>query len=159
MSDKTTKQEVLNFLHEHPMAVLSTISKNNRPWGAAIYYFADSNFNFYFLTKSETSKSKNINSTLYAALTVADPSSETTVQTAGIVIPVIAKKTVDYALKNLAAQQSHGDYSRTPPIIKLHKGEWKVFKLIPTYLQYADYKAKKTDDGSLIKVLIPDSHV
>lgn len=154
-NEQDSKLAALAFLQQHPMAILSTISEDNRPWGAAIYYFADIDFNFYFLTKSETSKFKNLENTLYAALTVADPETQTTVQTVGQVSHVSVKQTIDHVFKNMAAQRPKGDYSWLPPIIKLHKGDWKVLRLTPSFLQFADYSAKKSDDGNLIKVLIP----
>ncbi len=78
-----THQKVHTFLHHHPMGILSTITKDGKPWGSAIYFVADEDFNFYFVTRVETFKYENLDKTPFAALTIAGSDTPTTVQVSG----------------------------------------------------------------------------
>ena len=77
------REEAHEFLKSHPMAVISTVSEDNKPWGAAIYAVADDEFNFFFVTRQKTAKYQNIDENSVVALTFADPESQTTVQVSG----------------------------------------------------------------------------
>lgn len=155
-ASKPTRLAAIKFLEQHPMGVLSTVSSEKQPWGAAIYYIADRDFTFYFVTKSGTHKYKNIEASLYAALTVADPRTQTTVQAVGPVTPVTVRSTIDSVYKMMAAQRPAGNFQWLPPLLKIHKGEFIVLRLTPTYAQFADYLASKPGYNPL-STLVPES--
>lgn len=148
-ANKATRLAAITFLKQHPMAVLSTVSSEKQPWGAAIYYIADGDFTFYFVTKSGTHKYKNIEASLYAALTVADPKTQTTVQAVGPVTPVTVKSTIDSVYKMMAAQRPTGNLQWLPPLLKIHAGEFIVLRLSPSYAQYANYLASQPGHNPL----------
>ncbi len=151
-----TKQVAQEFLKRHPMGVLSTVANDGKPWGAAIYFVADEDFSFFFVTRSGTQKYKNIEANPHASLTIADPETQTTVQAAGKISRVPVKDTVDIVFKKLAAIKPKDNPDWLPPIIKVHKGDWMILQLTPDHLQYANYTAKKTvPDDEYISTLIP----
>jgi len=138
-------QKVHTFLRQHPMGILSTIAANGTPWGSAIYYVADENFNFYFVTRAETFKYQNLDKIPLAALTVADSESQTTVQLTGKITKVPVQQYMDVFFDKFAKIRPKDDYSWAPPLEKIHKGNYMPLCLTPTKLQFADYKNAKPD--------------
>jgi nitroimidazol reductase NimA-like FMN-containing flavoprotein (pyridoxamine 5'-phosphate oxidase superfamily) len=136
---------VLEFLKHHHMGVLSTVSAEGEPWGSAITFAFDDDLTFYFMTRSDTLKFKNIESHPSVALTVADEEQQITVQAIGKVSRVDAKDYIDVAFKKLASVKPRGDYQWVPPVIKVHKGDYMILSFKPSKLQYADFKHGKTD--------------
>ena len=140
-----TNQKVHAFLRHHPMGVLSTVSADGTPWGAAIYYVADEDFNFYFVTRVETYKYQNLHKNPLAALTIADAASKTTVQLTGTISNVPINDYMDIFFDKLANIKPGDDHSWAPPLTKIHAGNYMPLHLTPTTLQYADYGHKKAD--------------
>ena len=83
------------------MGILSTVSAEGRPWGSAIYYVTDEDFTFYFVTREGTFKYHNLDQQSHAALTVADPDTQVTVQAAGIVSKVPVEEYMDVVFHKL----------------------------------------------------------
>lgn len=158
MSDNTphTHQKVHAFLRHHPMAVLSTVSADGHPWGAAIYYVADEEFKFYFVTRKETFKYQNLEEHPYAAITIADPDTQTTVQASGRIERLPAERYMDIVFNKLAKLKIQSeDPHWMPPLSKIHKGDYMPLYLVPDRLQFADYKHKKADiDADYIETII-----
>lgn len=130
------------------MGVLSTTSNDGKPWGSAIYYVVDDDFNFYFVTRAGTFKYKNLDKQPFAALTVADAESQTTVQVAGSISRVPVKDYMDKIFDKLAHIRPKDQHSWMPPIDKIHEGNYIPLRLTPTTLQYADFKHHKSDTHS-----------
>jgi uncharacterized pyridoxamine 5'-phosphate oxidase family protein len=63
------KSDALVFLRENITAVVAT-TFNNEPRASTVYYYVDDAFNFYFVTKRNTSKYMNINLNPRAAIVV-----------------------------------------------------------------------------------------
>lgn len=145
MSNNTSRQEANAFLHRHHTGVLSTISEHNRPWGAAIYFAVDDDFNIFFVTRKETYKGKNLEAHPYAALTVVDEATQTTVQASGKVSKVPVDQYVEVVFNKLAAIQLKDDINWAPPIMKVHEGDYIPLQLTPDKLQYAVFSELKND--------------
>lgn len=83
-----SKEKVYKFLQEHAVAVLSTVSLDNIPSAAPIYFVPDEELNLYFMTKSDTVKAQNIENSdndSAVAITVVDPEFPLTVQARGTI--------------------------------------------------------------------------
>jgi nitroimidazol reductase NimA-like FMN-containing flavoprotein (pyridoxamine 5'-phosphate oxidase superfamily) len=147
MSDvsQQLRQKVQHFLKQHPMGVLSTVNDDGKPWGAAVYYVTDEDFNLYFVTRAETLKYQNLQDNPSVALTIADEPNQTTVQVAGAVSELPVEDYMDVVFTKLAAIRPKDDAHWAPPMSKLKAGNYMPFKLVPTRLQYADYKDRKSD--------------
>ena len=149
-------QKVHSFLRKHPMGVLSTIAEDGTPWGSAIYYVADEDFKFYFVTRAETYKYKNLDKTPLAALTITDVASQTTVQLTGTITRLPAKEYMDIVFGKLANIRPKDDFAWAPPLEKLHDGNYMPLVLTPTKLQFANYKDVKSDiHADYIEKIIP----
>lgn len=145
IKDAELAQKAHNFLVEHPMGVLSTASAEGLPWGSAVYFYVDEDFNFYFVTRTETHKNHNISSNPQAALTVADRASQTTVQLAGAVSKVSAEDYSSVVFEKLESARPKDGNTWVPPLEKIHAGNYIALKLTPTTIRYADYSQQKTD--------------
>ena len=139
------------------MGVLSTVSADGKPWGAAIYYVADEDFNFYFVTRAETLKFHNLQAHPYAAITVADNDTQTTVQASGRIEKLPANRYIEIVFNKLAKLKLQSDDPHwMPPPSKIHKGDYMPLYLVPDKLQFADYKHTKADiHANYIEEIIP----
>ena len=143
MSDP--KQAARDFMKSHPMGVISTSSSDGEPWGAAVYYYTDEDFNIYFVTRAETKKYANIQENMKAALTVADGPAQTTVQAAGNLSVVPAEDYMSIMFEKLDGIRPETDGNWAPPLQKIHAGNFIPLKLTPNSMQYANYAQQKDD--------------
>lgn len=138
------------------MGVLSTSGVEDAPWGAAVYYLSDEDFNIYFVVRGESLKYANIAKNPYAALTVADNESQITVQLSGKVSTMPVQKYMDVFFDKFAKIRPEGDFQWAPPIDKVHEGNYMPLQLTPTKLQYADYGSRRIEvHGNYIDRIIP----
>ena len=70
MNKEISKQEVLKFLKEKELAVVSTVSAAGKPEAATVIYFIDDDFSFYFITRRNTRKFENLQLNNNVALVV-----------------------------------------------------------------------------------------
>lgn len=158
-----TKQDndlshVHKFLKENPMGILSTSGVDDTPWGAAIYYLSDDEFNIYFVVRAGTLKYANITKNPRAALTVSESESQITVQLSGEVTTMPVQKYMDIFFDKFANIRPEGDYEWAPPIDRIHEGNYMPLQLSPTKLQYADYGSRRIEvRGDYIERIIPAS--
>jgi nitroimidazol reductase NimA-like FMN-containing flavoprotein (pyridoxamine 5'-phosphate oxidase superfamily) len=145
MSGVPKQQKVHAFLKHHPMGVLSTVDQDGKPWGAAVYYVADEDFNFYFVTRAETFKYHNLSANPLAAMTVADEPAQTTVQASGTISEVPVEDYMDIVFTRLDAIRPKDNPNWAPPLSKIRAGNYMPLRLTPDKLQYADYKDVKSD--------------
>ncbi len=52
--------QIVNFLRNHDLAVVATVSDHKIPEAATVGYYFDDDFNFYFLTRKESRKAQNL---------------------------------------------------------------------------------------------------
>jgi uncharacterized pyridoxamine 5'-phosphate oxidase family protein len=148
--------DVHTFLQTHPMGILSTVDVEGNPWGAAIYFIADDDFNFYFVTRSETYKFQNLERNPHVALTVADSKSQITVQAAGVVSTMPVDKYIDIFFDKFTKLRPAGDHLWAPPIEKIQQGSYMPLVLTPERMQYADYGRQRIEvRGNYIEQIIP----
>lgn len=140
-----TNQKVHAFLRHNPMAILSTVDSEGSPWGSAIFYVADEDFKFYFVTRSGTLKYKNLEQSPLAALTVADNDSQTTVQASGTISKVPLKEYGEVVFGKLMDARPKNDIHWIPPLTKIHEGDYVPLCFTPNKLQYADFQHRKAD--------------
>lgn len=151
----SANQHVHDFLKQHHMGILSTVTGDNKPWGSAIYFVVDDEFNVFFVTRQQTFKYQNIEKNPFAALTVADDEGQTSVQLAGEISKVAVEDYMDVVFTRLAAVRPKGDNNWAPPVEKVYKGDYIPLRLTPTKLQYADFKELSTDfDHQYIEQII-----
>lgn len=81
--NEAIKQEALDFLKEHIIAVVATTDKNHAPNAATILYHIDDDMNFFFMTRRQTRKYANIMENPRVAVVVGIGDGPGTVQAEG----------------------------------------------------------------------------
>ena len=154
----TDLTHIKSFLKEHPMGILSTFGVEDAPWGSAVYYLSDDDFNIYFVVRAESLKYVNISKNPYAAMTVADSQSQETVQLSGKVSTMPVQRYMDVFFDKFAKIRPEGDFEWAPPIDKVHEGNYMPLQLTPTKLQYANYGSRRIEvQGDYIERIIPSA--
>lgn len=145
MSSSQKIEKTVSFLRSHPSGVLSTVSKDSKPWGSTIYFAVDDDLTIYFTTRVKTQKAKNIHDNQNVSLTVTNPGSQQTVQIGGKAIPVPAHDIPEVVMKKIANIKHEKDINWTPPITKIDSGDYTVLKIEPNFVQFADFSVFKDD--------------
>jgi len=83
---KSPKVTAFQFLQTNKSAALATISSNNRPHVATVYYLADNKLNLYFVTSIESTKYTNLIRYPYIAMAISqdNPRVRKTLQLSGL---------------------------------------------------------------------------
>lgn len=140
-------QRIYDFLYQHPVGVLSTVTPNGDPNGVVIYFVIDENFNVSFLTRSGTRKYDNLKHYPHTMLTVFEPKSQTTVQVTG----KAKELTAAYDINRIAGL-THAASLKTSgpdllPITKLEEeGAYVAFEIEPTQIRMAVYSRPDPGD-------------
>lgn len=151
----TNTTHVYEFLSHHPTGVLSTASPTGEPWGSTIVFACDEDFTFYFMTRANTQKYKNIAANPHIALTVTDQATQTTVQAAGTVELVSTDEMMDVVFQKLDKIKPAGTQHWVAPVYKIHEGDYMVLSFKPTSLQYADFSQSPDNaDTNFIEQII-----
>lgn len=147
------KRAALEFLKAHKVGILSTASSQGKPWGAAIYFAVDEDFDFYFLTHISSAKYKNIHENKSVALTVVDDYAQTTIQVSGEVDELTLSDERDRAFQLLATVHPPGQFAWAPPVAKLHEGTIVVMKLKPNSLRMSNFKPSTHTEASIVTLI------
>lgn len=136
-----SRNEIYSYLKRLTIAILSTVSDEGKPYASVIYFVADHNLNFFFLTKSDTKKALNLEKNNNAALTILDPANPKTIQATGTVMKVQDADIYTYILKRIAEDNSKkGGFYWPPPLSKLRSvGDLVMYRLEPNWLRFADF--------------------
>lgn len=147
----TSYTKARDFLENHKVAVLSTVSEKGEAWGAAIYYVIDvqdDQFVFYFFTHVDSQKYRNIQQHSQVALTVLDDYQQATVQTSGKISEVPMGDELDAAYRKLTLVHPPGQFSWVPPVSKIHdQGAIILLKFVPKKMQLSYFKPDKPEGG------------
>ena len=134
-----TETRIYEFLRDTAVGVLSSVTPNNDPHGAVIYFGIDRKFVVSLLTKSETKKYNNIMHNKHVMLTVFDTVTQTTVDLTGVAEEVSDPYQVnEIAQMNLQASMK-SSYGGIPPISKLEAGAFTAFVIKPVLVRMAVY--------------------
>jgi len=134
------KDASLRFLSDERVlsAALATIDEAGQPHNAIVYFYTDEDFNFYFLTPTDTNKHKNLRHNRNVALAVANNKEYTTVQVEGTA--ALLEKGSEEENTALAYLKNRLiDAQVTWPIYQLadyDDNTIAVFKVVPTALRY-----------------------
>ncbi|OGK48841.1 hypothetical protein A3A56_01365 [Candidatus Roizmanbacteria bacterium RIFCSPLOWO2_01_FULL_40_32] len=143
------------------MAVFGTTSPDNSPHLSSMFFVANEDLNFYFITKSETAKVANIAANSKVSVVVSDQDSYKTVEANGIAIAISGFekiRTIIQMFTKIYVKEEvieHGKlFNWPPPIEKIEKGDIMVYELKPSYLRYADYSNSSPLEGNFVQEII-----
>jgi len=134
------KTKLQEFLRMHPVATLATVSVENKAHAAAIYFFIDEDLNFFFITKEDTKKYKDLSKNQHVALVITDSDALSTVQAEGNASVINDAEGVAKVVTNLQSIQfgEHGE--KTPPIAHVEAGGFRVIKVTPIHLRWTKFE-------------------
>lgn len=141
------------YVNDHPFAVLSTVNENNHPSGAAVYVGSDDVFALFFITKTETTKARNIRGNSSVALTFSDEMHQSTLQVSGTAKAVEDHAENDEAFRVLASIKHESEEYRLP-LSKLTAGPYIVFKVAVEKAVLTEF-AKGSQLGGVIRTEYP----
>ncbi len=150
-----TKEEAYAYLSSVATAVLSTVSPEGKPQAAVIYFIADEDLHFYFVTKSDTTKSQNLEKNSNCALTILDPNAPKTVQATGQVKEIEDPKKYTEIVKKISEENAKGNgFYWPPPLSKvMSNGDLVLYEFTPDWLRLADFSESTTE--SIFYTIIP----
>jgi len=140
MVDAETKQKFLEYLKKNKAAVLSTVSPDNQPMSAIIYFIVDNNFNFYFMSKN-TRKVQNIESNNKVALLIGTENAPVTAQIHGEAGRIEGGVEFDKKRDELIQALLPNKFS--PPIFEVEGVDIYIYKITPTWIRWFDLRYKE----------------
>lgn len=120
------------FLKSTDTMVLSTVSANGEPQAATMYFVSDDDFNLYFITSSESTKNKNLETNNNVAFVVGTGPAVLTIQGGGKAAALDEQEAlVFYGLIEKIAEQSA---SKWPVLRLMSGGTFRTFRIKPTWM-------------------------
>ncbi len=138
MDEQSARKDALAFLKRHRTAVIATAGHDNIPHASAVHYFADDDFNIYFLTLPSSRKYQALSAHPQVAFTTMREDVPQTIQIEGMAKDITLDRDVQEKVPTLmAALKSNPFFS--PPITKLDAEKPAIIWIRPTWIRWADY--------------------
>lgn len=134
------KEEVILFLKANRIAIISTISPENKPASAVVFYTIDNNFNFYFFTKDDSKKYTNLEKDNSVAVVVYDEDHPRIVQAEGFATVETNHEVIKKITATLLRQSALSSTWYDPPIAKMTGGNLAIVKIHTNYLRFGDFR-------------------
>ena len=132
------ESEYEKFIHSQSTAVLSTVTREGNVRGSVVHYVFKNGV-FHFVTKTDTSKSKNIAAHGQVAITIHPADSLKTAQISGYAEIEDDQDIAASAYQTISTPKIYTEGHHFPPIISMKKGDVIVFKIVPTSIEYQDF--------------------
>lgn len=116
------KKEVRDYLGKHYLCALATVNAENHPLVSVVYYYFDENFNFYFVTRKEMEKYKNLLLNQNVSFVVYDEAGQTSVQLRGVGEAVEVTSKEAPIITNLLEKGHQGNANAFVPLTTLGEG-------------------------------------
>ncbi len=138
-------EEIIKFLKEEKqkLGVISTVTKENTPESAFMYYTFDKDLNIYFATRVASRKYKNFLENKHVAFVVATENPPQTLQLEGIATvaaEIEIQKSLFPELITLAAKRNFA-----APISQMESSELKFIKITPNWIRFGNFEVRKHD--------------
>jgi general stress protein 26 len=128
----------MGLIGSQNIATLSTVDNEGNVHGAVIHYlYLDEQF--YFVTKSETTKARHIALHNQVALTIHEQNSLQTVQISGIAEKERSTEIISEVFKSISTPKNYAEGNHFAPIVSMKKGDYVVFRVSPTTIKYHDF--------------------
>ena len=146
------KDEIRAYLHDNPIAILSTVDAHGNPHGAALYIYAVAANEVYFVTKKETRKFKNLHHSNEVSITVVDPNDNSTLQADGRAEIVGDAGVIEMVMEKMARMYVHGG-DWLPPLAKIKAGPYEVIKVMLHNVRLSRFKGARPGDEHMFVTL------
>ena len=131
------KLDALKFLQEGSTAVVATSFKDD-PKASTVYYSVDDEFNFYFITKRNTSKYLNAEMNPRAAIVVGTGPEHISIQAHGQIELIVDDVEKERVMQILISKQTFLGVRIWPieELKNLKNGHKVLFKIVPDEMFY-----------------------
>lgn len=132
-----SKEAVREFLKNQHLAVVSTADLDTNLEASLVYFIADECFNIFFLSKTETTKVKNINKNPKVAIVIGLENKPKSIKASGTA--EVVNGSSEYAdIKKRLINRITERSNYWPPLNNLDKGSLTLVKITPTSMSYYD---------------------
>lgn len=144
--NELTLQNIVNFIKENPLCVLSTVSPENKANSASMYIFSDEMLNVYFATKKDTRKVQNLMNNPSVSLVIHKEATLVTLQMVGEAIAI------DPALDGQKAYELLEPFrdkisNYVAPISAVDRGDYIIFKVSIDHALLTEYSQEAPNEG------------
>ncbi len=151
------REDAYNFLLESTTAVIATSYKNN-PKASTVYFVVDQEFNFYFITKRNTSKYFHATLNPKAAIVVGTGPEPISVTGHGTIEIIVDEDEIDRISDLMSAKKALKNIKSVPirDMKDLENGPAVVFKIIPdelTFMNLSTTVHTKSASDQFIKII------
>jgi len=144
--DTTTVSQIVTYINNHQLAVVSTVGPDGKPFAVTMYVVSDDRLNLYFMTKKETTKFRNMSSNPYIFITFSDETDLSTLQISGkvnTIDPQSDSQTTYNLMRGLRVKINEEKI----PVSKLNAGEYVIFKVDVDKATLTNYQQKDITQG------------
>ncbi len=143
-----SKLDAVKFLKENYIAVLAT-SHSDEPRASTVYYVMFDSFNFYFYTKHNSNKTKNILQNPRVALVVGFGPEHITVQVRGEAVKVEDGEEKEQIFEKLMEMERKNGVKMWPTddTEKFRGQKNEIFKIVPTEVSFLNLDSLKYPDS------------
>lgn len=149
-----SREKVLGFLSSNRVGVLATADLSGKPHASTIYVITDSVLNFYFVTKKETQKARNLAANPRASIAIYDATSQTTVQIDGHVVEVKDEGQAAQLFTQMQGIAHTTSSSGILPVTQLSAGGYITYRLSSPSVRMATFGAKASETGQIFEEVV-----
>jgi general stress protein 26 len=150
----TTRDHILEFLHTNHVAVLATADQTGTPHAAAVYITYDQALNFYFTTKRDTQKGRNLADNPRVSMTLFDAITQTTVQGDGVVIEVTDTDQAERIFNEIQMIARRTSVSGIPPTTEIEKGGYVTYRLSLPNIHMIQFGQPETSSHGMFDIAL-----
>jgi len=143
-----SKKDAKSFLNENYIAVLAT-SQNDEPSASTVYYIMFDSYNFYFYTKHNSNKTKNILQNPKVGLVVGFGPEHITVQVVGEALRIEDEEEKEKIFEKLMEMEQKNGVKMWPTddTERFRGQKNEIFKIVPTEVSFLNLDSLKYPDS------------
>lgn len=136
---ETEKSHDKNIILDTNTAVLSTVGSDGNPHATVIHYIIDKEENYYFVTKRNTTKAKNISHNSVVVLTIHHTDSLKSLLIKGNAIEVQDPDVLKSVYNEIVRPRNYLEGKKLPPITKLGLDTYIAYQVTPDISDLQDF--------------------
>ncbi len=155
--DRSARTDALAFLTHNKVGVLATAGHDNLPHASAVHYWADDNFNIYFVTLASSRKYKALSAHPQVAFTVLREDAPQTLQIEGMAQDISLDSSMQEKKDNVMKALNANPFF-FPPISKLDPEKTVTIWIQPKWIRWADYAFAQYGTSRVFKEIEVKNH-
>jgi uncharacterized pyridoxamine 5'-phosphate oxidase family protein len=138
------ESRAFQFIKKNTVAVVATTSSEGNPNAAMVNYVIDSIGNLYFITRKNSQKYKNLKKNPSVAVVIGSENTLECIQIEGKSMDINDEKFEKEIKSEFSIRAKLQDIylSETNPFHQIKGVNFALFKIIPEWVRFVDYKEK-----------------